>query len=232
MKKFINLEIDGKSITTLEGKNLIEVASENDFYIPTLCYFKGMDGCLGTCRVCTVEVNGRTMAACTLKAENKMSIKINTPELNDIRKGLIELLFVEGNHFCPGCEKSGDCDLQALGYQVEMVVPRFHYRFRHYDVNYEADNIVFEHNRCVYCKRCTHQFVDQDNHRVFSFKGKGNHIEVEMNIERANALTLQKIDEVVSLCPVGAILKKGKGFDRPIGSRKFDIYPISHKENK
>jgi [NiFe] hydrogenase diaphorase moiety small subunit len=23
------------------------------------------------------------------------------------------MLFVEGNHFCPSCEKSGDCKLQA-----------------------------------------------------------------------------------------------------------------------
>jgi NADH dehydrogenase/NADH:ubiquinone oxidoreductase subunit G len=26
---------------------------------------------------------------------------------------LLQMLFVEGNHFCPGCEKSGNCLLQA-----------------------------------------------------------------------------------------------------------------------
>ena len=33
---------------------------------------------------------------------------------------LIEMLFVEGNHFCPSCEKSGNCELQALGYLLGM----------------------------------------------------------------------------------------------------------------
>ena len=35
------------------------------------------------------------------------------------------MLFVEGNHFCPGCEKSGNCQLQALAYDSEMMTPHF-----------------------------------------------------------------------------------------------------------
>jgi len=49
-----------------------------------------------------------------------MVVEINTPELNSDRRTLIEMLFVEGNHFCPSCEKSGDCELQALGYRLGM----------------------------------------------------------------------------------------------------------------
>jgi [NiFe] hydrogenase diaphorase moiety small subunit len=37
------------------------------------------------------------------------------------------MLFVEGNHMCPTCEKSGNCELQALGYRYRMMVPRFPY---------------------------------------------------------------------------------------------------------
>lgn len=229
MKSLINLEIDGKNIEAEEGKNLIDVASENGVYIPTLCHFDGMESCLGTCRVCTVNIGGRPTASCTIGASEGMVIEVDTPELNDLRKGLIELLFVEGNHFCPGCEKSGDCELQALGYKMEMTAPRFHYRFNYREIDYQAEKILFEHNRCVLCKRCTNNFVDGEGHKVFSFKGKGAYLEVEMNVARANKLTENKIDEVVSLCPVGAILKKGKGFDRPYGTRKYDKEPISSK---
>jgi [NiFe] hydrogenase diaphorase moiety small subunit len=50
-------------------------------------------------------------------------------EITDMRKALVELLFAEGNHNCPSCEKSGRCELQATGYEVDMMVSRFPYRF-------------------------------------------------------------------------------------------------------
>ena len=228
MTKKVTLTIDGQTITTEEGKNIIEVAKENDIYIPTLCYFSDMKECLGTCRVCTIKWKRHFVSGCTLKAEEGMELTVHTEELKDLRKGLVELLFVEGNHYCPGCEKSGDCDLQALGYRLEMTAPRFHYRFNNRDIDFSAEKILFEHNRCILCKRCTHEFEDDEGHRIFAFKGKGSHLEVEMDIERANKLSEQKVDEVVELCPVGAILKKGKGFDRPYGERKYDKHPIGY----
>lgn len=227
MTKLVNISIDGKEAVANEGQGLVEAAKDNGSYIPTLCYKGEKEKCLGTCRVCTVRVNGRYSAACTLKVQEGMMIQISSPELFDIRKSLIEMLFVEGNHFCPGCEKSGDCQLQALGYHHQMTIPRFPYRYNYRPVSYDAKNILFEHNRCVMCKRCTDMFQDDQGRKVFSFIGKGSCLQVSMNLEYANELSDAKIDEAASLCPVGAILKKGKGFDRPIGERKFDKNPVS-----
>ena len=42
-----------------------------------------------------------------------------------MRRSLVQMLFIEGNHFCPGCEKTGKCQLQALGYEYEMTTPHF-----------------------------------------------------------------------------------------------------------
>lgn len=228
--KSIQVEIDGKSYQAQEGDNLIDMALKNGVHIPHLCYFPEMKECLGTCRVCTVNVNGRISAACTLSAQDQMKIQVNTSELQDMRKALIELLFVEGNHYCPSCEKSGDCQLQALAYEMQMTAPRFHYRFNNRVIDYDAEKLLFEHNRCILCKRCTHEFENEQGERVFAFKGKGKTLEVEMNKERANQLSDEKIDEVVQLCPVGAIIKKGVGFDRPYGERKYDQSPISQIE--
>jgi [NiFe] hydrogenase diaphorase moiety small subunit len=49
----------------------------------------------------------------------------HTSELQDLRRSLLQLLFVEGNHFCPSCEKSGDCTLQATAYELGMLTPHF-----------------------------------------------------------------------------------------------------------
>jgi hypothetical protein len=43
----------------------------------------------------------------------------------------------------------------------------------------------------------------------------------------------KQAQEAMNTCPVGAILRKEKGFDEAIGTRKFDKKPIgSDIENK
>lgn len=222
----IEVRIDGVVCTAIPGENIVELAARHGIYIPTLCWFRGMETCLGTCRVCTIKWKRHYVAACALAAEAGMDLTVDTPELRDIRKGLVELLFVEGNHFCPSCEKSGDCQLQALGYRLGMTAPRFHYRFNPRAVDFRAKRILFEQNRCVFCKRCVHRFTDQLGQRVFAFHDRGGRLGLEMDIERADGLSDEKLTELIELCPVGALLKKGKGFDRPYGTRRYDREPI------
>jgi len=223
--KEVHFLIDGESCKAPEGENLISAAKRNGTYIPTLCYLEGHES-LGTCRVCTIRLQGKSVAACTLSVSEGMELEVNSSELQDMRKALIELLFVEGNHFCPSCEKSGDCELQALGYAMDMRVARYPYRFSPYDVNYQGTKIIMEHNRCVLCKRCTNLYLDDENKRVFSFIGRGSDTRVMLDLEREKSLSQEKLLEAKHLCPVGAILIQGGGFDRPIGTRKFDKAPI------
>jgi [NiFe] hydrogenase diaphorase moiety small subunit len=64
-----------------------------------------------------------TGPACTVVASAGQEVQSNTDELNAQRKTLLQMLFVEGNHFCPSCEKSGNCLLQATAYEVGMRGP-------------------------------------------------------------------------------------------------------------
>ena len=57
----IQIEIDGVAVTTEEGRNLVDVAAESGVYVPTLCYLEGKPA-LGTCRACSVKVNGKVIA--------------------------------------------------------------------------------------------------------------------------------------------------------------------------
>lgn len=222
----INITVDGKSFEVLENINLVEALSQNDIRVPTLCWYKGMDECLGTCRVCIVNVNGRSSAACTLKTQEDMQIEFDTEELRDLRRSVIELLFVEGNHYCPSCEKSGDCLLQAHAQDMEMSHSRFPYKFNNYELDYSGKNILLERNRCVHCKRCTELFRDDDGHKVFSFIGKGSETRVILDPEREVKLSSHKAKEAMDLCPVGAILVKGQGFTKPYGERTYEKEPL------
>lgn len=226
----ININVDGKSYKVPENINLVEALSLEGIRVPTLCWYEGMDECLGTCRVCTVNVNGRPSAACTLKTSEEMDIEFDTDELRDLRRAVIELLFVEGNHYCPSCEKSGDCLLQAQAQDMGMSHSRFPYEFNNYDLDYSGKNILLERNRCVHCKRCTELFADDEGHKVFSFIGKGSETRVVFDHEREDKLSPHKAKEAMDLCPVGAILVKGQGFSKPYGERKYEKEPLWEKK--
>jgi [NiFe] hydrogenase diaphorase moiety small subunit len=220
--KPITIVVDGKPVEIMAGTNLVDALRLHGFQVPTLCWSPGIEPCLGTCRVCTVKINGREACACTRVAESGMDIECENSALSGLRLGLVEMLFAEGNHFCPGCEKSGDCELQGTAYELGMTHSRFPYHFSHYELDYRGKRLLLERNRCIHCKRCTDLFVDDENRKVFSFVGKGKDTRVMMNLELEAKLSPHKCEEVVKLCPVGAIIFKGHGFDRPMGTRRYD----------
>jgi len=113
MSQFVRFTIDGTECMATRGQYLVDAAKENGIFIPTLCNYPGIKP-KGSCRVCTVKVNGKLMTACTTPVAEGMSIENESNDIIELRKSIVELLFVEGNHFCPACEKSGNCELQAL----------------------------------------------------------------------------------------------------------------------
>jgi len=231
MKK-INFTIDGKKCTTEAGKTLVQAARENGIYIPTLCNFEGLNP-KSSCRICTVKVNGRLMTACTSPAQEGMEVENDIEEINEIRKSIIELLFVSGNHFCPACEKSGNCELQALAYRFQMMAPRFPFIFPEKEVDASHPKIIKEQNRCILCKRCMRGIKDEKGRSIFAYKNRSNESLVVVDPVLAAGLTDEKAQEAMDICPVGSILVREKGFDIPIGERKYDKAPIgSEIENK
>ena len=116
--------IDEQPIPLLPGQTLLEACKSAGIYVPHLCHHPEFTP-HGSCKLCTVIVNGRTVSGCTITASTGQEVVVDTPELNAMRRAMLQMLFVEGNHFCPGCEKSGNCRLQALGYEFEMTTPHF-----------------------------------------------------------------------------------------------------------
>lgn len=228
MENKICLKIDGKEICTSGKKTIVEVAEENGVYIPVLCNLKGLNPC-ASCRVCTVKLNGRYATACSTPIANGMVIESETPEIQDIRKAIIELLFVEGNHYCPTCEMSGNCELQALAYRFNMMVPRFTYDFPVRKVAASNPKLIIDHNRCIRCKRCIRGIKDEQGRSFFAFANRGNKIEVEMDSVIGPKISDELAQKSMDICPVGAILVKEIGFSQPIGERKYDKKPIGHE---
>ena len=180
--------------------------------------------------MCTVMVNGKPQTACTQKAAAEQEVEVDTPELNAMRRTLVQMMFIEGNHFCPGCEKSGACQLQALGYEYEMLTPHFVELFPDRKIDASHPDVLLDFNRCVLCELCVRASCDVDHKNVFAIAGRGQDAKLIVNSptgklkDSAFAVT----DRAASVCPVGAIIVKRVGFAAaPIGERMYDKAPIS-----
>jgi [NiFe] hydrogenase diaphorase moiety small subunit len=172
-------------------------------------------------------VNGRPQAACTTPAAKGMLVENATGALHQHRSGLVEMLFVEGNHYCMFCEKSGNCELQATAYRLGILAPRYPYQFPRQDVDASHPDVWIDRNRCILCGRCVLASRDLDGKNVFQFVGRGKDKKIWVNAEARLAKTnLGGADRAVDLCPVGAILRKRTGYQVPVGQRLYDVKPI------
>ncbi len=220
--------MDEREIPFVEGQTVMQAALADGVYVPHLCAhpeFKPH----GSCRVCTVKVNGRHAASCTLAAREGLVVENQTAELRELRRELVQLLFVEGNHFCPSCEKSGDCKLQALGYELEVKTLHFTQLFPDRPVDASHPDLMLDFNRCILCELCVRASAEVDGRHVFALSGRGidKHLIVNSESGRLADTSIAATDTAVSVCPVGVILKKGRGFRVPIGQRTYDAAPIS-----
>ena len=220
--------LDGKTIAFAEGQTIIQAALAASAYIPHLCFHPDFKP-HGSCKLCTVKIGGRQTASCTTLAQAGMVVESNTPALNDERLTLIEMLFVEGNHFCPSCEKSGCCKLQATAYDLGMTSAHFDHFFPSRPVDASHPDVLLDFNRCILCSLCVRASRDVDGKNVFALSGRGirTHLIVNAKSGRLADTDVTLEDKALHVCPVGVMLRKDKGFTVPIGRRVFDLKSIS-----
>ena len=87
MNEIKTLKINGVDVSGRSGETVLDVARENNIFIPTLCYLEGLSS-YGACRLCLVEVKGsnKLLPACTSFIEEGMEIETETDKLKDYRK--------------------------------------------------------------------------------------------------------------------------------------------------
>jgi [NiFe] hydrogenase diaphorase moiety small subunit len=225
-----SFSLDGEDLPFNPGETILQAATRAGRYIPHLCWHPDFTA-HGSCRICSVKVNGRAGAACTVHAAAGLDVQSNTEELNAHRKTLLQMLFVEGNHFCPSCEKSGNCLLQATAYQMGMEGPHFEEFYPDRPVDASHPDILLDFNRCILCELCVRASRDVDGKNVFAIGGHGigTHLLVNSESGRLADTTMTPADRAASICPVGVILPKRRGFVIPIGQRRFDARSVSEQ---
>ena len=104
----VTLTIDGRQVSVAPGTSVMAAAAMLDTQVPRLCATDSLEA-FGSCRLCLVEIEGRkgTPASCTTPAENGMVVKTQTPRLEKLRRGVMELYISDHPLDCLTCSANG-----------------------------------------------------------------------------------------------------------------------------
>ncbi len=227
------LLIDDQPVPFTPGQTIMQAAEAAGIYIPHLCYHPALS-VHGSCKLCTVEANGRRVTACSTPCSEGMRVDNSSEALRVQRQQVLQLLLVEGSHHCPSCECSGNCQLQASAYDQGVTEPGWSPRFPHRAVDASHPDIVLDPERCILCGLCVRASDELDGKNVFFIAGRGADSELRVNSATGklgdSALTIE--DAAAHICPVGALLVRGVGYRTPIGQRLYDVEPIRQRGNQ
>jgi [NiFe] hydrogenase diaphorase moiety small subunit len=236
MTEITHFMIDGERIPFRPGQTIMDAALAAGVYIPHLCHNPALAP-HGSCRVCVVRANGREVSACTMPAAANLEVESETEAVRALRVAILQMLFVEGNHVCPACERSGACQLQAVAYYCGMLEPRFTHFFPRRALDASHPDVVLDRNRCILCELCVRASRDLDGKRVFAVSGRGidSRLIVDSPTGRLGDSRLAVTDRAAHVCPVGALMPRQRagepgdrrGYRVPIGDRLYDREPIS-----
>ena len=222
-------QLDGEEVPFEPGQTVMQAALAAGRYIPHLCYHPGVHAARQLQGLHGQGQRPDDGGVHDPPAESATEVESNTEELNELRRTLVQMLFAEGNHFCPSCEKSGDCVLQALGYDLGVMTAGFRHLFPDRPVDASHPELLLDFNRCILCELCVRAAREVDGKHVFSLAGRGldKHLIVNAESGRLVDTDVAVTDKAVAVCPVGVILRKRVGFATPIGERRYDHSPIS-----
>jgi [NiFe] hydrogenase diaphorase moiety small subunit len=222
------ITIDGVKVPFKVGQTIMDAAMAAGIYIPHLCHSAEFTP-HGSCKLCTVTVNGRDISACNTRAVPGQEVLNNTKALQDLRRSLTQMLFIEGNHTCPACEKSGNCQLQAVAYYVNMLSYHYPHFYPYREVDASHAEIWLDFNRCILCELCVRASRDVDKKNVFALSGRGTNTRLIVNSPTGKLVDTDFSinDKAASVCPVGVIMRKQSGYLLPIGQRFYDNAPIN-----
>lgn len=203
----IKLTIDGKEVSGFRGQTIMEVARDNGIDIPHLCYHQKLSK-TGACRLCLVRIDGKMLkTSCTELAGDGMSVVTEDDTLRSIRKWLLGLLLMEGDHNCLYCEADGDCELQRYVklYNVEKSDEDFPRNPR--EVDYVTSNAIRRNeNRCILCGRCIRACKEIQVSSVWGFTERGSQTHlIADDDKRIGESSCVKCGTCVQMCPTGAL---------------------------
>ena len=238
----ITLTIDGIEVRATKGKRILEAALDAGIYIPNLCALRDIKLPFGACRLCQVQVEGKrsTITACSEPAADGMVVRSNTPEVNSLRRKILEIMLARHPHACltcwrkkrcqpfdiclrnvavtercVTCSKNGRCELQKAVDFIGLDGMPFPYIPKGLPLERDNPFIVRDNNLCILCGRCIRADQEILGFEAIAFNLRG----VRTYIGGAFGKPLIEsgctfCGSCVEVCPVGALMDRGDEWSR------------------
>jgi bidirectional [NiFe] hydrogenase diaphorase subunit len=221
------LKIDGQDVSARENDTVLDVARENNIFIPTMCHLEGLSE-VGACRLCLVEVKGvpKLLPACVTRVEEGMEVTTHSEKLDRYRRNILEMLFAEGNHVCAVCVSNGHCELQRMAQKLGMDHVRVPYLAPRRQVDASHERFIFDPNRCILCTRCVRVCDEIESAHTWDVTGRGitSRVITDLNQPWGDSDTCTKCGKCVQVCPTGALFQKGNSVAEVVKQPQFLPY--------
>jgi formate dehydrogenase major subunit len=173
----VTLEIDGNEVTVPAGTSLMRAAVDAGIRVPKLCATDSLEP-FGSCRLCLVEIDGRKgfPASCTTPAEAGMKVRTQTPRLQDLRKGVMELYISDHPLDCLTCSANGNCELQDMAGVTGLRNVRYGVDgANHLNSKKDESNPYFSYDpsKCIVCNRCVRACEETQGTFALTISGRG-----------------------------------------------------------
>lgn len=205
----VNLTIDNKAISVPAGTTIMEAAEANGIRIPRLCYLKEINE-IGACRVCVVEMEGKEklITSCNNVVEEGMVLYTNSPKVRMNRKNTVKLLLSQHDCRCAVCVRSGNCSLQQLANDLNIIDPPFHQELEHIPWNMNFP-LIRDSAKCIKCMRCIQICDKVQSLNIWDLESTGSrttvHVSKNRKIEDADC---SLCGQCITHCPTGALRER------------------------
>ncbi|MBI1378701.1 MAG: formate dehydrogenase subunit alpha [Frankiales bacterium] len=175
-KATVQVVVDGIPVVVPPGTSVMRAAALAGIDVPKLCATDSLDA-FGSCRLCLVEVEGRpgTPASCTTPCTPGMTVSTQTPRLERLRRGVMELYVSDHPLDCLTCPANGDCELQDMAGVVGLREVRYAEGVNHLDGPTDDSNpyFSFDDSKCIACSRCVRACSDIQGTFALTIAGRG-----------------------------------------------------------
>ena len=205
----VNLIIDEKQISVPEGTTIMEAAKSSGIPIPKLCYLKDINE-IAACRVCVVELEGmdKLITSCNNVVKEGMVIRTNSPKVRMDRRKTIQLILSQHDCKCATCVRSGNCTLQTVANDLNIIDLPFKERFEKTPWNKEFP-LIRDSSKCIKCMRCIQVCDKVQGLKIWDVTGTGSRTTVGVAENRSiDEAACSLCGQCVTHCPVGALRER------------------------
>ncbi len=202
--ELIKVTINGAEFQVAKGARLIDVCRENQFDIPSFCYYADL-ALQASCRMCLVRIEKmpKLQTSCTITCTDGMIVTTKSEEIEKAQRSMLEFLLANHPLDCPVCDRGGECELQEQTFDWGNLEERFTEKKNYHPEKYLSPMVANDPQRCILCKRCTRVCDEWMGEQAIEAGNRGANTVIGTY---GGWLNCSQCGNCIEVCPTGTLL--------------------------